>query len=576
MSIAGKVVAILFSLFIAGCIWVLGASADVVVDNVRYWTAPDHTRVVFDLTEEPEFTTEEQKSELIIRLPGINYTPNLQPNMAISRPGVTGIVLEPEQIRILLDIFKEVKVFKLPPIEDKPHRLIVDVSLPVMEKKREEPPTGARTKRSKVIVIDPGHGGDDPGAIGPRKTKEKDIVLAIARKICERVNRKRGFRALLTRDGDYYVSFRKRLRIARDNNADLFMSIHADAEHSHTARGASIYVLSLRGASSEAARILARKENLADIIGGTMISEAMLDNEAEPILLNMVQTDTINASRYFGTTVLNYLKSCHRVKFAQVQKAPFMVLKLPEIPSILIELGYISHRQEERLLRNERFQNVLAAAIADTATAYLSGTKVVPKARVELTNVEEPKAPPQKATSTVSYRVKKGDSLARIAKKYGTTTAEIMAANNLRYNHPKLSVGQVLKIPVVAGKGEGHPPKKDKREDQVKTVSYRVAKGETWITIADRCGMSERELRALNSVRRLVAGQSIRIPSQGCLDRAQVRYYRVKKGDTLDKVAARYKISVARLKELNKHKKLSPLQYGELILVPRKAGGSKS
>jgi len=476
MTTLTKGILLWMGLVVGVCLGAGNAWGAVKVENVRSWSAPDHTRLVFDLTEEPVFKTDLKDGVLTIYMPGVQCGPSLSSPLAISHRGVKEVTFTPDQIAISLDRTKEIKVFKLPPVADKLHRLVVDIYLPVEGQQDEEAPAKPPSKTKaplKVIVLDPGHGGDDPGALGPQGTREKDVVLSVARKACEQINQKRGFRAFLTRNGDYYVPFRKRVKIARDRGAQLFISIHADAEPSRTARGASVYVLSLRGASSEAARILARKENLADIIGGTMMSEAMADDEAEPILLNMVQTDTINASRYFGTALIGYLQSCHRIKFPQVQEAPFMVLKLPEIPSVLIELGYISQPREERLLRHERFQDMLATAIADTAQAYLEGKRVVPKGKVTLADWTEIEEPPPKVKPITTYRVQKGDSLARIAKKFGVSAAEIMAANNFRGKQAKLYVGKVLKIPRKGEEKKGSSVAKGKVKEKAGRPSKR-------------------------------------------------------------------------------------------------------
>ena len=462
--------------------------AEFIIDKVRYWSAPDHTRVVFDATAEPDFKGEEKEGELILHFPSVSYSPSLKPIIKLAKPGVKSVSLEQNRIRIFLNEYKEVKVFKLSPIEDKPHRLVVDVYLPEKEKRE------VKEEKRRTIVIDPGHGGDDPGAIGVRGAQEKEVVLSVAQKIRDIINQKKGFRAVLTREGDYYVPFRKRMRIARDNNAELFLSLHADAEKAHLARGASVYVLSLRGASSEAARILARKENLADIIGGTMLSESMKNGESESILLNMVQTNNLNKSRQFALSLLRTIETCHRLKFPRVQEAPFLVLKLPEIPSVLVELGYISNPREERLLTSEKFQNRVARAIAGASISFLMGRKV-----------------------------------------------------------PKLEV------------------KKEEVKEEEKTYKgYRVQKGDTWTALADRCGISVGELRRINEKKPLVAGREIKVPAQGCLKRHQIIYYRVKKGDTLDKIARRHKIQVEDLRDFNKNRRLIPLYMGDIIVIPRR------
>ena len=219
-----------------------------------------------------------------------------------------------------------------------------------------------------VIAIDPGHGGEDPGAIG-RRTKEKTVALQIARRLAKKVNAQKGMKAVLTRKGDYFVSLRKRTRIAREAGADLFVSIHADAFKNSKARGSSVYALSLRGASSEEARWLADKENSADLAGGVNISER--DDSVAKVLLSLSMDSTQHESILLASSVLGELKKIGKVHFPNVEKAGFVVLKSPDIPSILIETAYITNKTEEKLLRSPSHQEKLANAILTGARKYL-------------------------------------------------------------------------------------------------------------------------------------------------------------------------------------------------------------
>ena len=183
-------------------------------------------------------------------------------------------------------------------------------------------------KKKKVIIIDPGHGGEDPGAIGKKGTYEKNIVLSISREIQNNINNLAGYRAVLTRDGDYYVSFSKRLQKARNLQASLFISVHADAARNRDAKGSSVYSLSTGAASNEAAKLLAHNENLSDIFGGEADIES--SNESNPIIMNMFQTNTINLSKIYAEILIKHLNTVNGLKYKTVQEAPFRVLKLPD------------------------------------------------------------------------------------------------------------------------------------------------------------------------------------------------------------------------------------------------------
>lgn len=224
--------------------------------------------------------------------------------------------------------------------------------------------------RDVVIVIDPGHGGKDPGALGARHKREKDIVLSIAKKLQDAINRKKGFKAYLTRSSDIYLNLRQRLSIARSRQADMFIAIHADAYKQKSAAGASVYALSLRGATSEAARWLADRENYSELMGGVALDDKSF--LLKSVLLDLSQTATLHASFEIGQYVLDSLSQVAQLHHLKVEKAAFVVLKSPDVPSILVETGFISNRREEAKLVSSRYQDRLAAAITQGVWAYFS------------------------------------------------------------------------------------------------------------------------------------------------------------------------------------------------------------
>ena len=324
--------------------------------NVRYWAAPDHTRVVIDVGGEPSFEIQEGKNFLVLNFKEGLRGSALPAEILINKPGIKKVIIHPKskgsvKVELILDKYLKTQVFKLKKFQDKPDRVVVDIFLqeaPVKEMVKEP---SSKIKKKKIIVIDPGHGGDDPGAVGKKGTYEKNIVLAIGREIKKAVNKIPGYRAVLTRDGDYYVSFSKRLQTAKDLNASLFISVHADAARNRQARGTSIYCLSTGAASNEAAKLLAKNENLSDIIGGVPNGEGKADSDQ--IILNMFQTNTINMSKTYAGNLMQQLNEVNSLKYQNVQEAPFRVLKLPDIPAVLIETAYISNARRRTIIEKQ-------------------------------------------------------------------------------------------------------------------------------------------------------------------------------------------------------------------------------
>ncbi|MDP3096822.1 MAG: N-acetylmuramoyl-L-alanine amidase [Syntrophales bacterium] len=469
MSLAGK-----FFVILVICIFGSGGPSSALalneILNIRHWVAPDHTRVVIDTTEDASFTVEKGERQITIDLDATSLPPNLPRLTVLNKPGVEGIVLSDRprsgvRVELSLPGPLQTNVFKLKKFQDKPYRIVIDISLPDAAKQESDARERIKvTRKSRIVVIDPGHGGEAPGAVGKKGTLEKNVALAIAIKLRDILNQKReGYRAFLTRNGDYYVSFKKRLMIVREYGADLFVSIHADAARNREASGSSVYCLSTGAASSEAAKILANNENLADVIGGVANGEG--NDASDPIILDMFQTHTINQSRTFGTLLLRELGAANHLKFATVQEAPFRVLKLPEVPSILIETAYISNAKEEKLLRSDRFQKRIAEGVARSVVEFLPAlpaTAVSVSVREEDGKPREPsvgvvkgkakpaadrkRGPSSKSGATVSYRVKRGDTLSAIAARNGTTIRILMDLNRLKRPDP-LYVGRKLLLP---------------------------------------------------------------------------------------------------------------------------------
>jgi len=363
------------------------AMAGVEIRNMRMWPAPDHTRVVFDVTApvKHKMFSLKKPDRFVIDLPNVRMG-IMPPKPMQSDPLLRGIRFafhKRRDLRVVLDLKRPVypKSFLLKPNRNYGHRLVIDLF--------RDPPKSAKSKssakkslsskspapkpplklkkrkplklRKAIVAIDPGHGGEDPGASGRFGTREKDVVLAIGKKLKILLNKQRGIRAFLVRDGDYYVGLKKRTKIARDGKADLFVSIHADAFRDPMVYGSSVYVLSRNGASSEAAKWLADRENSADLVGGVSLDDK--DDLLASVLLDLSQTATLNASVDLGANVLNELKKLGKTHKPKVQRGGFVVLKSPDIPSILVETAFISNPHEERRLKSTKHQWRVAKAI---------------------------------------------------------------------------------------------------------------------------------------------------------------------------------------------------------------------
>jgi N-acetylmuramoyl-L-alanine amidase len=238
-------------------------------------------------------------------------------------------------------------------------------------------------KRVVTVVIDPGHGGEDPGAIGRRGTQEKSVTLAIARRLKARIDKEEGMRCYLTRDDDYYVPLQQRVQRARRVQADLFISVHADAFNRPNVRGSSVFALSEHGATSAAARWLAQRENAADLIGG--VNLGVKDPILARTLLDLSQTATINDSMKLGKAVLDEIGEVNALHKAYVEQAGFAVLKAPDIPSILVETAFISNPEEEKRLRDERYQEKIASSIVDGVKRYFARNPPLARTRIAAT-----------------------------------------------------------------------------------------------------------------------------------------------------------------------------------------------
>jgi len=357
------------------------------VTSVRVVDEPDGSRLVIDLDTAPSFYSFvlPDPDRLVIDLKDVKLKTRL-PTLGSDHPLLKGIRSAPRNQgdrRIVLDIKDGVKAksYALAPNEQYGHRLIVELNTRVVVAAPPPPPLPVVSPplRDIVIAIDAGHGGEDPGARGYGGTWEKNVALDIARQIAALISQEAGMRAVLVRDGDYFVSLRERMSRARREKADLFLSIHADAFNNANARGSSVYVLSDRGASDEASRWLAERENAADLVGGVSLDNK--DDVLASVLLDLSQTGTLQASAQVADRVLSKIGKLGSLHSESVQSARFVVLKSPDVPSMLIETAFISNPEEELRLNDKSYQGKLSEAILDGVRDYfrsnpLPGTRI--------------------------------------------------------------------------------------------------------------------------------------------------------------------------------------------------------
>lgn len=426
-------------IFCSSLLWFFTSTClagQVEVQNLRTWPAPDHTRIVLDISGpvEHKIFTLQDPDRVVVDLRSAVLRGPLESSSPSERlvARVRSATRNKQDLRVVLDLRSRVrpKSFLLKPNSNYGHRLVIDL-FPGTDT-RSEPrvvkasPDVQKVLRDVTVVIDPGHGGEDPGATGHSGIREKQVTFAVGQKLANLINQQRGMRAVMVRTGDYYIGLRKRMKIARDSHADLFVSIHADAFQDSRVHGSSVYVLSRNGASSEAARWLAEQENAADLVGGVSLDDK--DDLLASVLLDLSQTATLSASTEAGADVLEELKTLGKTHKKSVQRAGFVVLKSPDIPSILVETAFISNPDEERKLTKPGHQKRLAAAI-------MSGVR----------NYFEHHAPPGTLLALRKHVITRGDTLSELADRYRVPVSTLKSTNRLNGN--VLKIGQVLRIP---------------------------------------------------------------------------------------------------------------------------------
>lgn len=520
------------------------------VDSLRVWRAPDHTRVVFDMSDTVSYQlfSLDNPQRLVVDVTDAKNQASLKkPFFADKKSPIKGIRAAARNggdLRLVFDLTTKVKPrsFLLAPNKGKPHRLVIDLydkdastkktvaavadSTPASTdsqaatnvKKRDKKRDKKRKPRDILIVVDAGHGGEDPGAIGPKNLYEKVVVLDITKRLAKLLEKEKGFSVRLTRTGDYFIPLRKRRDKARKWRADLFVSIHADAFKNPQANGASVYALSRRGATSEAARFLAQQENEADLIGG--VGDVSLEDKDEVlrgVLVDLSMTATVGSSLEVGSEVLKGMGGIARLHKKQVEQAGFLVLKSPDVPSILVETGFISNPKEAKLLATSRYRQKMANTIfkgiknyfysKPPASSYIAWKKngskesdlIIPVENtvVQTVSSETPSvqsssqssaaAAPSVSVNRIIHTVKSGDSLSTIGEKYRVSVTKIKRLNKLKNNN--IRIGQKLLI-------------SEKRVAlATKKITHTVKSGETLSEIAQQYKVSYTTLKSRNKLK---------------------------------------------------------------------------
>ena len=419
------------------------AAAGTTVENIRIWAENNKTRVVLDLSDSVDHSifTLRGPDRLVIDLKDSRFSKQLSelPRGAGSVRAIRGAIRSNGQLRVVLDLNSAVRsrTFAAGPNATYGDRLVIDLqptgNLETVKRASES----YRPGRDIVIAIDAGHGGHDPGSIGPRKTREKDVALQISRELARRINAEPGMKAVLIRDKDIYIDHRERTAIARRHKADLFVSVHADSVADRRARGASVYALSLKGASDEAARQLARRENAS--VGGVSLDDK--DDVLASVLLDLSQNASLSASLDVGKKVAGEMGKVAKMHRKTVQQAGFLVLKSPDLPSILVETAFISNPDEEKKLRDRGYQGRLSNSILAGIRNYFY-TNPPPDTQIAMDLRRQP-------TQQVRHVVARGDTVSEIAERYNVSTADIRRANKL--SNDKIRIGQTLSIPIFSG-----------------------------------------------------------------------------------------------------------------------------
>lgn len=545
------------------------------LEGIRVWPSPDETRIVIDLNSEANYSyfTLSSPYRLVVDLKNTNVKAKLPLNVKDSKVLTKIRKSSPPSkntTRLVFELKHSVmaEVFKLAPTPGGQygHRLVMD-----LPHSKTSSSTPAPSKPSKpvinsssnhivgngeiIIAIDAGHGGEDPGSIGPTRKYEKHATLAISKKVVAQINAQPGMRAVMTRSGDYFVNLNKRTEIARKNKSHLLVSIHADSFRSPQPRGGSVFVLNTRRANTEIGRWVEKHEKQSELLGGAgdVLAKNSNDRNVSQTLLDLQFSHSQKEGYKLAKNVLSEMGKVIRLHKKEPVNASLAVLKSPDIPSILIETGFISNPTEEKQLFQRAHQDKIARSISKAIIRYLHDN------------------PPQGTLlaaqgGQTKHKVRSGESLSLIAKKYGTTMAKIKSENNLKST--SLKIGQVLVIP--SNKSVYVAPKNtassvNTSSSQARTIiTHKVRSGEYLGKIASKYKVTTSSIRSLNKLKSdtLFAGQKLKVSIV-----APVKKHTVKRGEFLGKIASKYGVSVSSLRKANKLRS-DELAIGQVLIIP--------
>ncbi|SJL85191.1 N-acetylmuramoyl-L-alanine amidase [Vibrio palustris] len=545
------------------------------LESLRVWPSPDDTRVVIDVKSKVTFSYFRLSSpeRLVVDLHDTKRKANLP--MSITDSQILKKIRasgppEKSTSRLVFELKKRVspKVFTLPPTPGGQygHRLVIDLPnsdkpkkaashnpLSKMKSAPEKKKKATPKNQDIVIAVDPGHGGEDPGSIGPGRRFEKNVTLSVGKKLADLIDRVPGMHSVMTRKGDYYVSLNRRTEIAREHGAYLLVSIHADAFRSPKPRGASVFVLNTRRANTEISRWVENHEEQSELLGGAgaVLAKKNSDRNVSQTLLDLQFSHSQKEGYKLASDILGNLGKVAHLHRSKPVNASLAVLKSPDIPSVLVETGFISNPAEEKLLFQQSHQEKIARAIATAIVEYF---KENPPQGTMFANHRKPR----------HYKVKSGDSLSVIAHRYGVSVANIKKANDM--SSSVLSVGQNLTIP--GGRASISVPKVS-HQVETETISHKVARGEYLGKIAAHYKVSVADIKRENHLKSnvLSLGQTLKITVS--LKDKPLRKHKVSRGEYLGKLATKYGVSINSIRNAN-HLKSDSLAVGQVLIIPNK------
>ncbi|MBY8173591.1 N-acetylmuramoyl-L-alanine amidase [Vibrio fluvialis] len=544
-----------------------------VLEGVRVWPSPDETRVVIDVKSEVDFSyfTLSGPDRLVVDLKQTSLGTKLPVNVsdsAILTKIRASSPPEKSTYRLVLELKKKSapQLFKLAPTPGGQygHRLVID--LPHGESSSQpaaKPSSETKVSRDAsqlygtadiVVAIDAGHGGEDPGSIGPTRKYEKDVTLSVAKKLADQIDAVPGMKAVLTRRGDYFVNLNKRSEIARKNKAHLLVSIHADAFHTPQPRGGSVFVLNTRRANTEIARWVENHEQQSELLGGAgeVLAKNNADRNVSQTLLDLQFSHSQKEGYKVATNILREMGKVAYLHKREPVNASLAVLKSPDIPSVLVETGFISNPSEEKLLFQRSHQDKLAHALTKALVQYFEdnppeGTLFANRGKTE------------------KHKVQRGESLSVIASKYGTSVDEIVQTNKLKSN--SLAVGQVLTIPG-GSRGPVQVPVVS-NPVETETITHVVKSGDYLGKIASTYKVPVETIKRENNLKSdtLKLGQKLKITVS--LKDKPLRKHKVARGEFLGKIASEYNVSVQSIRDANKLRS-DQLAVGQVLIIPNK------